>query len=318
VTPWYAPAAPWLLLVALQTPPQGALARPIVAVEVDPSTVAVGQPFAVRVRVRALPGATIHFPAVPDSAGSIEAVDPRAIEDRSTSAVLDQTAVYRFIGWEPGRRTVPLGDVSWDQSRGREVLSIGAVRVDVTSALPADTVAQEPRDARDPFDPPPGWWRWALGAVVALAVAFMSWRSLRRRRSVAAPADAYVDAQAAFAAVEQLAFDDAGEPGRAVLAYAEVMREYLTRRFPPATVGLTTPEYVRTLAGNSLPILPEEVQGVLACADAVKFAGAAVDASGVAAVARAARGIVRDVQVAYEARLAAADKGPPRRPRGRR
>ena len=52
-------------------------------------------------------------------------------------------------------------------------------------------------------------------------------------------------------------------------------------------------------------------------ADAVKFAGAAVDAKGVAAVARAARGVVRDVQVAYEVRLAAAEKGPPRRARGR-
>jgi len=311
------PVAPLLLLVALQLPSQGTGARPLFAVEVEPASVAVGQPFAVRVRVRALPGATIHFPSVPDSSGSVEAVDPRAIEDHSTSAFLDQTAVYRFVAWEPGRRTVPLGDVSWDQSRGRDVLSIGTVRVDVTSALPADTVEQEPRDARSPFDAPRGWWRWALGAVVALAILWMSWRALRRRRSATRPADPYGEAQAAFVAIDQLALDDAGEPGRAVLAYAEVMREYLTRRFPPATVGLTTPEYVRALADNALPILPEEVQGVLECADAVKFAGAAVDASGVVAVARAARGIVRDVQVAYEVRLAAASKAPARRQRGR-
>ncbi len=311
--PLLAPLAPLLLLVALQVPPQGGGARPLVGVEVDPSTVAVGQPFAVRVRVRAVPGATIRFPSVPDSSGSVEAVDPRAIEDHSTGAVLDQTAVYRFVAWEPGRRTVPLGDVSWEQPRGREALALGTVRVEVTSALPTDTTQQEPRDARSPFDPPPGWWRWALGAVVVLALLWMSWRALRRRRSATRPPDAYGEAQAAFAAVDQLALDDAGEPGRAVLAYAEVMREYLTRRFPPATVGLTTPEYVRALADNALPILPEEVRGVLDCADAVKFAGAAVDATGVAAVARAARGIVRDVQLAYEARLAAADKLPARR-----
>ena len=307
------PLAPLLLLVALQLPAQGARARPLVAVEVEPATVAVGQPFAVRVRVRAVPGATIRFPSVPDSSGSVEAVDPRAIEDHSTSAVLDQTAIYRFVAWEPGRRMVPLGDVSWEQPRGREALSLGAIRVDVTSALPADTTQQEPRDARSPFEPPPGWWRWALGAVVVLAMLWMSWRALRRRRSATRPADAYIEAQAAFAAVDQLSLDDAGEPGRAVLVYADIMREYLTRRFPPATVGLTTPEYVRALADNALPILPDEVQGVLECADAVKFAGAPVDATGVAAVARAARGIVRDVQVAYEARLAAIDKGPSRR-----
>ena len=306
------------LFATLQSPPPGGGARPLVAVEVHPSTVAVGEPFTVRVRVRAVPGATIHFPPVPDSAGSIEAVDPRAIEDHSTTEIFDRTAVYRFIAWEPGRRTVPLGDVAWDRSRGREALAIGAVRVDVTSALPADTAELEPRDARNPFDPPLGWWRWALGAVALLAILWMSWRALRRRRSTTRPPDAFVDAQAAFAAIDQLALDDAGEPGRAVLAYAEVMREYLTRRFPAATVGLTTPEYVRTLADNALPILPEEVLGVLEFADAVKFAGATVDGGGVAAVARATRGIVRDVQTAYEVRLAAAEKVPPRRRRGRK
>ena len=305
------------LLSALQSPPQGGAARPLVAVDIDPSTVAVGEPFTVRVRVRAVPGAAIRFPPVPDSAGSVEAVDPRAIEDHSTSEIFDRTAVYRFIAWEPGRRTVPLGDVSWDRSRGRESLTVGALRVDVTSALPADTAELEPRAARDPLAPPPGWWRWALGAVAVLAILLMSWRALRRRRSATRPPDAFVDAQAAFSVIEQLALDDAGEPGRAVLAYAEVMREYLTRRFPAATIGLTTPEYVRTLADNALPILPDEVLGVLEFADAVKFAGVAVPAGGVAAVVRASRGIVRDVQTAYEVRLAAAERVPSRRRRGR-
>lgn len=310
--------APLLLLVALRLAPQGGGARPIVSVEVQPDTVAVGQPFTVRLRVRAVPAATIRFPSVPDSAGSVEAVDPRAIEDSSTSALLDQTAVYRFVAWEPGRRTVPLGDLRWEQPRGPELLGTGGVRVYVTSALPADTAEQVPRDARAPFDPPRSWWRWALGALAALGIVWLSARALRRRRATARPPDAFVDAQAAFAAIDQLALDDAGEPGRAVLAYAEVMREYLTRRFPAATIGLTTTEYVRALADNALPILPEEVQGVLQWADEVKFAGVAVNADGVRAVARAARGIVRDVQMAYEVRLAAADKVPPRRRRGRK
>lgn len=312
------PLAPLLLCAVLQLPPRGGSDRPLVAVDVQPSTVWVGQPFTVRVRVRAAPGATIRFPSVPDSSGGVEAVDPRAIDDHSTSGVLDQTAVYRFVAWAPGRRTVPLGDVSWVRSRAREVLAIGTIRVDVTSALPVDTAALEPRFARDALGPPPEWWRWALGAVAVLAILWMSWRALRRRRSTTRPPDAFVDAKAAFAAIDQLALDDAGEPGRAVLAYAEVMREYLTRRFPAATIGLTTPEYVRALAGNALPILPDEVLGVLEYADAVKFAGAAVDAGGVAAVARASRGIVRDVQTAYEVRLAAAERVPSRRRRGRK
>lgn len=312
------PLAPLLLLVALRWAPQEGLARPIVSVEVRPDTVAVGQPFTVRLRVRAVPGATIRFPAVPDSAGGIEAVDPRAIEDHSTSALLDRTAVYRLVAWEPGRRAVPLGDLRWEQSRGAELLGTGGVQVFVTSVLPADTAQRVPRDARAPFDPPRAWWRWALGALAVLAILWLSARALRRRRATTRPLDAFVDAEAAFAAIDELALDEAGEPGHAVLAYGEVMREYLTRRFPAATIGLTTTEYVRALADNALPILPEEVQRVLEQADAVKFAGVAVSVDGVRAVARAARGVVRDVQTAYEVRLAAADKVPSHRRRGRK
>ena len=308
--PWLAPVA---LLLALQDP-QG---RPVVGVEVRPLTVAVGEPFTVRVRVRAAAGAVIRFPAVPDSAGSVEAVDPRAIEDRSTSTVFDQTATYRFIAWEPGRRDVPLGDVRWEHARTIDTLAVGRLRVEVTTLLPADTAEQVPRAARAPLDPVPAWWRWALGAVGVLAIAWMSWRAWRKRRTTgAAPLDAFADAQAGFAAVDALALVEAGEPGRAVLANADVMRAYLTRRFPRATDGLITSEYVKALEESTLPILPEEVAEVLEAADAVKFAGATVDAERVAHIARGARDVVRDVQVAYEARLAAADKG--KGPRGRR
>lgn len=297
---------------------QGGVARPLVSVDVRPETVSVGQPFTVRVRVRSAPGATIRFPSVPDSAASVEAVDPRAVEDHSDGTVRDQTAIYRFTAWEPGLRTVPLADVRWEQARGVESLPLGAVRVVVTSMLPVDTAQQTPREARDAFDAPRTWWRLLLAAFALLVLALFWWRHRRHAHKARPAADAFVDAQAAFAAVDQLALDDAGEPGRAVLAYAEIMREYLTRRFPMATDGLTTPEYVQTLADNALPILPEEVLGVLVRADEVKFAGARISADDVKALARLARGIVRDVQTAYEVRLAAADKGPQGRRRGRR
>ncbi|MBW7934690.1 MAG: DUF4381 family protein [Gemmatimonadaceae bacterium] len=306
----------WAALPALALALQGGRGeRPVVGVEVQPTTVAVGEPFTVRIRVRAPAGAVIRFPAVPDSAGAVEAMDPRAIEDRSTSDAFDQTASYRFIAWEPGRRPVPLDDVHWELPRGAERLALGPVAIEVTSLLPSDTAAWVPRAARDAFDPPPQWWRWGLIAAGLVAIAWMS-RRLWRRRGESKPPDAFADAQAEFAAVDAQGFAEAGEPGRAVLAYAEVMRAYLTRRFPQATDGLTSGDFVRTLAAHDLPILPEEVEEVLAAADAVKFAGAPMDGERVTALTRAARGVVRDVQLAYEARLAAADKG--KGPRGRR
>ncbi len=308
--------APFALLLALLGGLQGAPpTRTGASVEVHPATVAVGEPFTVRVRVRAMPGAVIRFPAVPDSAGAIEALDPRAIEDSSTSAAFDQTAVYRFIAWEPGRRSVPLGVVSQDVARGAIAFPVDP-HIEVVSLLPADTAEQAPRAARAPLDAPPLWWRWVLVALAVVAIVVMSWVAWRRRRATARPVDPFADAQSAFAAIDELGLVDAGEPGRAVLAYAEVMRDYLARRFPMAIEGLTTPEFVSALESNALPIHPDEVADVLVVADAVKFAGVVVDADAVRQVARAARGVVLDVQTAHEARLAATDKG--KGPRGRR
>lgn len=303
-------------LVVLALALQGPGGRPLVGVDVRPATVAVGEPFTVRVRVQASAGSVIRFPEVPDSAGAVEALDPRAVVDRSTGAAFDQTASYRFIAWEPGRRVVPLGDVRWELPRGTERLVVGPVRVEVTSLLPADTTTLLPRAARAPFAAPPPWWRWALIAAGVLAIAWMLRRAWRRRHAAPRAPDPFAESQAAFAAVDALALADAGEPGRAVLAYADVMRAYLTRRFPGATDGLTTPEYIAALAHQGLPIRPQEVGDVLGVADAVKFAADPADAALVTRVARDARRVVRDVQTAYEARLAAADKG--KGPRGRR
>ena len=68
--------------------PRGAL----VTVQAQPEVVTVGEPFTVRVRVRAPRIATIRFPAVPDSGDAIEAIDPRAIEDAGDTAVIDRSA----------------------------------------------------------------------------------------------------------------------------------------------------------------------------------------------------------------------------------
>lgn len=304
------------VLLPWRAPAQEAPLRPELTVTVTPATVVVGEPFAVRLRVRAPAGVAIHFPAVPDSGNTVEATDPRAIEDSSSSAVFDQTAVYRFMAWEPGRRDVPLGDVRWEQGRGSEALARAPIRIEVATLLPADTAQQTPKGARDTLPPPIAWWRVGLAAVALLSIALLVWWSRRRKRAEASTPDAYADAMAGFSAVDAMSLVDAGEPGRAMLAYAEVMRAYLTRRFPAAGDGLTTAEYVRALETHDLPIMPEEVRSVLEAADAVKFAAAPADAERVRLHAAAARGVVRDVQMAYEARLAALDKG--KGPKGRR
>ena len=77
----------------------------LVDVTVQPDTVKIGAPFTVRIRVRAAKAATVRFPAPPDSADAVEAVDPRFIEAGvGTSSTIDRTAVYRLVAWDVGAR----------------------------------------------------------------------------------------------------------------------------------------------------------------------------------------------------------------------
>ncbi|MDQ3697419.1 MAG: hypothetical protein M3373_05270, partial [Gemmatimonadota bacterium] len=89
-----------LVAAVMQAAPQqpaGGLAAPPQTVvrtgaTVRPDTVTVGDPFIVQVRVRAPLGASVAFPAGPDSGTSVEATDPRALRSATDSTAVDVTA----------------------------------------------------------------------------------------------------------------------------------------------------------------------------------------------------------------------------------
>ncbi|MBI3567482.1 MAG: hypothetical protein HY084_04670 [Gemmatimonadetes bacterium] len=286
----------------------------VVTVAVAPDTVGVGEPFVVRVRVRAPKSATLRFPALPDSGDAVEALDPRAIEDAPDETVLDQTAVYRVAAWNVGSHAAHFAPVVVSMGGSAVPYAIVAPPVFVRAVLPADTSQQVPKDAREPFPALSGLWRWLL--VAAIVAALTAWYLVRRRRHGALPAraapEAYVATAAAFRALEALALADAGETGRHVIAHVDVLRAYLARRFPAAGVALTPAEMHAALAASDFPVLPERVDELLARDAAIRFAHERVTKAEAVALAAEARAIARDVQDAYEARLRAAERGPQR------
>jgi hypothetical protein len=91
--------------------PPGAL-RVQAGVTVTPDTVTVGDPFVVQVRVAAPAGATVEFPAGPDSAGAVALLDPRRDQAaRGRDGGVDVTATYRVAAWDVGVLPLGLGDV---------------------------------------------------------------------------------------------------------------------------------------------------------------------------------------------------------------
>lgn len=298
-----------LLVVLLQgsaAPPQRDVQR---GVTVRPDTVTVGEPFLLTVRARAPRGATIAFPAGPDSSAATELVDPRVVRENPDTAALDQSASYRMVAWDTGTVTANFADIRVTVGGRPRLVPVGAVRVYVRSVLPADTALRVPKLARDIVPAARPWWWWwpiAIAILAALALLWLLiwWLRRRRRRGAGTDEDALVVAEREFARIDGLGLVEAGERGRFVALYVDVLREYLASRVQAASRSLTSTELLAALRAE--PTVPApRLAPILAEADLIKFARRPVTADRARQIAQETRGVVRDVDAGIKAADAA-------------
>lgn len=247
-------------------------------VTLSKDTVTVGEPFEIRVRVRAPADAEIRFPDNPDSAGTVQARDPRAIATTDSMQWLDQTATYHVAAWDVGRQRPRLDDVvvTWSGPayRGERRVPVGITEVFVRSVLPADSALRVPKPARPLWETKafPWWLLAAILAAIAVGLALWWWWRRRRRPPPAVPVDPYLRAQKEFNRLEAMGLVDAGERTRFVALAVEVLRDYLVARYPDASLALTSRELVAVMRKH--PTVPfEQLARVLHEADLAKFAG---------------------------------------------
>lgn len=300
------------LLLALWLQAGGAAPVPLteqvrVGITVRPDTVTIGDPFVVTVRVSAPRGSVIAFPGGPDSASSVEAVDPRALRTKRDSLAVDETAQYRLVAWDTGSLHSALADIVVS-GRTRQQVSLADARVYVRSVLPRDTTLHVPKPARGIFaSVRPAWYR-LLAGLLALALAglfFWAWwrRRRRTRAGTAEETDAFTQAEREFARVEAMGLLEAGERGRFVALMVDVLRYYLALRVDAAHPALTSSEIIRAL--ESRPDIPaQRLAQILSDADLIKFARRPVSVERARAMARDSRSVVRDVEDAVRARNA--------------
>jgi hypothetical protein len=284
--------------VAAQSGPPAQL-----GVTVTPDTVRIGDPFVVRVRVRAPRGSVVEFPLAPDSGSQVELIDPRAVRTTGDSGAVDVTAIYRAAAWDVGVRPLGLGDATVRLGGAERRVPLSGVRVVVRSVLPTDTTAaRDPKPPRALFEAQEPWWRrWLPYILAALALAaLLAWLWRRRRRSsVVTASDPFAEAEAGFTRVERLGLLEAGERGRYVTLIVEVLRDYLARRSPDAAVSLTSSELLNTVQRN--PAVPvTRLAPLLAEADLVKFARLPITTERAAALAQSARAVVSETERATQ------------------
>ncbi|HYC49877.1 MAG TPA: DUF4381 family protein [Gemmatimonadaceae bacterium] len=296
-----------MLFVPSTLAAQAAAARNTVSTGVTMSkdTVTVGEPFEVRVRVRAPYDAQINFPDNPDTSGTVQARDPRVIVTTDSVDWLDQTAIYRLSAWDIGSQPVRIGNItvtsSLANSRGNQPIDIASVHVFVRSVLPADSALRVPKPARPLWETKafPWWLLAVLAALIALGLGVWWWLRRRRRPKPAIVIDPYVRAQKEFTRLDSMGLVDAGERTRFVALVVEILRDYMAARFPDGSLALTSRELVSSLRRHSsVPV--ERLSRVLHEADLAKFAAFALTEDRARALARDARKIVEQEHVASQ------------------
>ena len=265
-----------------------------VTFKVLPETVTVGQPFDVRLRAIPPRGRLAIAPAVPDTGGVVEPLDPAAVTHRG-----DTLAVrYRLIAWQPGVLSIPFGPVLMRRDSNEISVPVD-VRVVVKSVLPADSSDRIPKEPRELFpfvthwwD---NWWQWALGLLAGTCMIYLLYRWRTRVRPPQPVTESQLlRAEAAFARLDARELPSAGEGGRHVALAAEIARQYLAALEPSLALSLTNAELLRAV--EPIDGIPDkQLAQMLHDVDAVRFGGLRVDAVTARRVAGVARELVRDV-----------------------
>jgi len=272
----------------------------VVTFRLRPDTVTVGEPFELQLRAIAPPGRIARSPAVPDTGGMVEALDPARTSRRGDTLLV----TYRLIAWQPGVLTIPLSPVVMQRGPSEVLVPVDA-RVVVRSVLPPDSADRVPKLPRELYAEPPAWWqrwwRWVAALLAVLALVWMVERWRRRRRAPARTAGTPSGrADTAFARLDARQLASAGEGARHIALAGEIVRQYLAEVEPSLPLALTSAELLRAvepIAGIS----DAQLAHLLRKVDAVRFGGRPVPAGVVQDVDGAAQAFVRDVERARTA-----------------
>jgi len=210
-----------------------------------------------------------------------------------------------------GHLTLPGVPVEIDDGRGRRVVRLPNVSLDVMPVLTAADSNADYRALHAPLAAP--WWErvpwvWVAVGLLALAAAWIAFRWWRRRRAVAPaaapaalPLDARAEALAALAALRALHLPEHGRFAEHSFRLGQILRRYLEASTGATQPGDSTPELVAHLRNAGLPDDDlTRLSGLLRVWDRVKFAREPFTLDEAARAERAVEGYARRPVVVVE------------------
>lgn len=290
------------------TPPRAPASIPLsdpgavrLGVRVLPDTVTVGDRFTVFVRLRVPAGATIAFPAGPDS-GTVELVTTAAFtEPQGDTLWMEQTAGYRLAAWDVDSQPLPFPNIVVRAGDVERQVPLGELSIFVRSVLPADTTLHVPKPARALFTFGfPRWLLWLLAVLLALLLALFAWwlwRKVRRREQLLPP---FERAEREFDRIEALQLPEHEQGALHVALMTDVLREYLAARVDGASASQTSWELLRAMRavgpeGWDSP-MQARAEKLFAQADLAKFAAARIPPDDARTLGAEARALVAETE----------------------
>ena len=237
---------------------------------VDRSEVQVADQFILTVSIVAPAGTRVVFPELVESLGDFHVVRSA---DQFNVPEDDQrrwTRIYTLESWESGALEIP----AMYLTVAGQTVTTDPVPIKVKSSVEPQADPLQFRDLKEleEIEPDSRASMWLGLAIVGLsALGLLAWFLMKRRPRELAP-DAWAYAQ--LGEVESSSAYRQGDRAATLPPLADILREYIQRRFGVAAPKQTTTEFLTSIQADDRLTEPRraELQRLLAEVDQIKFA----------------------------------------------
>jgi len=243
---------------------------PIIEASVDRNEVDVADPFSLKVVVQAADGVQVQFPQY-EELGPFMISGTEDLFDVPSENGRRWTRIYLLESFEGGELNVP----SLEVGVGSRTLSTDAIAVRVRSLIEPQANPLQFRDLKDLEEIPEDTFSRrtiTLCGVAAVALAAIAYYVLARRRKRFAAPDFWAYEQ--LDALQARPECERGDRASILPPLADILREYIRRRFEIAAPQQTTPEFLASVQTDRRlgEARRDEVKALLREVDEIKFA----------------------------------------------
>lgn len=291
--------------------------------QVDHSEITIGDRVHYEIKVVYPKTGHLELPSVLGNLGSFEVKDYQASEPKDAGNLQVQTWHFDLSTFTVGKYTIPPQIIEYREGKDT------TAQVFYTQPIEINVKRTSPETVKDIADiaplarvtAPTPWLLYGLGGVIALAIALVLWRVLRKKTPTVAvkpQLPPFEEAMEDLGKLKDLSLIRQNRAREFCFALSEILRRYVSRRYGIDALESTTSEFLEK--SRNLPVTVAQKQwlsGFCEKTDLVKFANTLLLESDAGALLTATEGFVRQTRPREDQAAVAAAPAPPAKPGAR-